>query len=107
MRGHVRQRNAAQQRAPDTYSYAPILDSGFERTGVETGWDRESLIFQRFLERRTIDLFSKWFYSGKEDRESFWFFRILLEIGWSILVIDVELERIRKIGLLFDLGGSI
>ncbi|KOC70055.1 hypothetical protein WH47_08316 [Habropoda laboriosa] len=33
MRGHVRPRNAAQQRAPDTYSYAPLLDSAFERTG--------------------------------------------------------------------------
>lgn len=33
MRGHVRPRNAAQQRAPDTYSYALILDSAFERRG--------------------------------------------------------------------------
>lgn len=44
MRGHVRQRNAAQQRAPDTYSYDSL---GF-RENREGCWDL------RFFEKSFI-----------------------------------------------------
>lgn len=57
MRGHVPPRNAAQQRAPDTYSYArfsirlskepaPLASIG-ERWWLEDAWGMEEIVYSQ------------------------------------------------------------
>lgn len=89
MRGHVRQRNAAQQRAPDTYSYAytPILDSFRKKQGlgsVETGGEGISDFSETFTRR------SGKYIGGKEEDFS--------EFYSKILMIDVKMikDRLRS-----------